>query len=420
MPTNLWARRPIYGDRQVETRQCRGTISVLVVPTGSSALNSGSEVKRANVGAYHGFTNLSRAATKKVVALAKKWYSVAMTVEDKARLLTTKAAGEDGELDVSLRPKTLKEYVGQRHIKENLAVFIGAAKKRKEPLDHVLLHGAPGLGKTTLAHILGHEVGSDVRVTSGPAIERAGDLAAILTNLEAGDVLFIDEIHRLNRSVEEVLYPAMEDYKLDIVIGKGPSARTVRLDLPRFTLVGATTRLSLLSGPLRDRFGVTYRLDFYEPEELVEILKRSAAILHAKLEADAAVAIAARARRTPRVANRLLKRVRDYADVHGDGTITVAMAEAALKILDIDPLGLDPVDRRILKYIIEKFDGGPVGLGTIGAAVAEETDTLEDIYEPFLLQIGFLARTPRGRMATPAAYTHLGLTPPAKPTTLPV
>lgn len=335
-----------------------------------------------------------------------------MPVDDEARVLAGPAQGDDADLDVSLRPHTLAEYVGQKHIKENLAVFIGAAKKRKEPLDHVLLHGAPGLGKTTLAHVLAHEVGADVRVTSGPAIERAGDLAAILTNLEAGDVLFIDEIHRLNRSVEEVLYPAMEDYKLDIVIGKGPSARTVRLDLPRFTLIGATTRLSLLSGPLRDRFGVTYRLDFYELEELHSILKRSAKILKTKLDPSAAEAIAARSRHTPRVANRLLKRVRDYADVHGDGTITTAIAEAAMKILDIDALGLDPLDRKILRFIIEKFNGGPVGVNTLAAAVAEETETIEDIYEPFLLQLGFLARTPRGRAVTPAAYLHLGLTPP--------
>jgi Holliday junction DNA helicase RuvB len=336
-----------------------------------------------------------------------------MPVEDEARVLAGPAKGEDAELDVSLRPKKLVDYVGQKNIKENLRVFVGAAKKRKEPLDHVLLHGAPGLGKTTLAHVLAHEIDAEIRVTSGPAIERAGDLAAILSNLEAGDIIFIDEIHRLNRTVEEVLYPAMEDFQLDIIIGKGPSARTVRLDLPRFTLIGATTRLSLLSGPLRDRFGVSYRLEFYEEDELVDILKRSARILRAEMEPTAAEAIAARSRRTPRVANRLLKRVRDYAEVHSDGKITKDLAEAALKTLDIDNLGLDHVDRRILKYIIDKFQGGPVGVNTIAAAVAEETETIEDIYEPFLLQIGFLARTPRGRVVTPAAYRHLGYNAPA-------
>ncbi len=336
-----------------------------------------------------------------------------MSVDDEARLLTTNAQPGESELDVSLRPSTLAEYIGQTQIRPSLETFLQAAKKRKEPLDHVLLHGAPGLGKTTLAHVLAHEVDADVRVTSGPAIERAGDLAAILTNLEPGDMLFIDEIHRLNRAVEEVLYPAMEDYKLDIVIGKGPSARTVRLELPRFTLVGATTRLSLLSGPLRDRFGVTYRLEFYTTEELVKILQRSARILKAELDPHGAEAIAARSRRTPRVANRLLRRVRDYAEVHGDGTITAPIAAAALDALDIDPLGLDPLDRRLLSYIIDTYNGGPVGLSTIAAAVSEETATLEDVYEPYLMQIGFLARTPRGRVVTPAAYDHLGRPRPA-------
>ncbi|MBI5466950.1 MAG: Holliday junction branch migration DNA helicase RuvB [Candidatus Kerfeldbacteria bacterium] len=331
-----------------------------------------------------------------------------MDAPDEARILTSHSQGEDADLDVNLRPQKLTDYVGQRQIKENLQVFLDAAKKRQQPLDHVLLHGAPGLGKTTLAHILAREVNVNIRVTSGPAIERPGDLAAILSNLEAGDILFIDEIHRLNRTVEEILYPAMEDFQLDIVIGKGPSARSVRLDLNHFTLIGATTRLSLLSSPLRDRFGVTYRLDFYDDEELIEILKRSAKILKTTIEPKAAATIATRARKTPRVANRLLRRVRDYAEVKGDGIITNTLAEQALATLDIDPLGLDQVDRKILKYIIEKFQGGPVGLNTIAAAVAEEQDTIEDIYEPFLLQLGFLSRTPRGRMVTSAAYHHLG------------
>lgn len=339
-----------------------------------------------------------------------------MDATDEARVLTSKSRGDDAELDVNLRPQRLAEYVGQKHIKENLGVFVAAAKKRQQPMDHVLLHGAPGLGKTTLAHILAKEMGVNIRVTSGPAIERAGDLAAIVSNLENGDILFIDEIHRLNRVIEEVLYPAMEDFQLDIVIGKGPSARTVRLDLNRFTLIGATTRLSLISSPLRDRFGVSYRLDFYDDDELVSILHRSAKILGAAIDEPAATTIASRSRRTPRVANRLLKRVRDYAEVKGDGKITQVLAEQALQSLDIDPLGLDHVDRKILRYIIEKFDGGPVGLNTIAAAVAEEQDTIEDIYEPFLLQLGFLTRTPRGRQVTPAAYRHLGFTPPAQTT----
>ena len=335
-----------------------------------------------------------------------------MDASDEARVLTTKSRGEDAELDDNLRPQKLAEYVGQKHLKENLQVFLDAAKKRKQPLDHVLLHGAPGLGKTTLAHILAKEVGVNIRVTSGPAIERTGDLAAILSNLESGDILFIDEIHRLNRTIEEILYPAMEDFQLDIVIGKGPSARTVRLDLNHFTLIGATTRLSLISSPLRDRFGVSYRLDFYEEDELISILTRSARILGAKMDPEAAKTIASRSRRTPRVANRLLRRVRDYAEVKGDGKITVPIAERALQTLDIDPLGLDQVDRKILRYIIEKFQGGPVGLNTIAAAVAEEQETIEDIYEPFLLQLGFLSRTPRGRMATSMAYKHLGFPVP--------
>lgn len=346
----------------------------------------------------------------------RKWYTLAMKPVDEARILAGPAEGEDAKLDVSLRPQRLVDYIGQKQIKDNLDVFLAAAKKRKEPLEHVLLHGAPGLGKTTLAYVLAKEVGADIRVTSGPAIERAGDLAAILSNLENGGILFIDEIHRLNRVVEEVLYPAMEDFKLDIIIGQGPTARTVRLDLPHFTLIGATTRLSMLSAPLRDRFGVSYRLDFYHDDELVDILKRSARILKTKLEPPAAQAIASRSRRTPRVANRLLKRVRDYAEVKGDGTVTKELAAQAMDNLDIDHLGLDTVDRKILRFIIDKYQGGPVGLNTLAAAVAEEMDTIEDIYEPFLMQIGFLARTPRGRTVTQAAYKHLDYKTFAPPT----
>lgn len=331
-----------------------------------------------------------------------------MKPDQEERIVAKQGQQEDTELDLSLRPRQLAEYVGQAQIKENLHVFLQAARKRKKPLEHVLLHGSPGLGKTTLAHVIANEMSVPIRVTSGPAIERPGDLAAILSNLEPESILFIDEIHRLNRIIEEVLYPAMEDFQLDIVLGKGPSARTVRLELPQFTLVGATTRMSLISSPLRDRFGVTYRLEFYEPAELIEILKRSATILETKLDPAAAEVIASRSRRTPRVANRLLKRVRDYAEVHADGRVTKKLAEDALGKLDIDPLGLDRVDRKILQYIIDHFQGGPVGLNTIAAGVAEEQDTIEDVYEPFLLQLGFLSRTARGRTATPAAYRHLG------------
>lgn len=342
-----------------------------------------------------------------------------MTDRDEARIVAPLGQADDRALDENLRPERLKDYVGQKQIKDNLHVFLQAARKRGQPLEHVLLHGAPGLGKTTLAHVIAHEMKVPIRVTSGPALERPGDLAAILSNLETGSILFIDEIHRLNRIIEEVLYPAMEDFQLDIILGKGPSARTVRLELPRFTLIGATTRLSLISSPLRDRFGVSYRLDFYDNDELVDILKRSARILQTKLEPTAADLIAARARRTPRVANRLLKRVRDYAEVKADGVITSALADGALTALDIDQLGLDRVDRKILQFIIEKYQGGPVGLTTIAAGVAEEVDTVEDLYEPFLMQIGFLARTPRGRTATPAAYAHLGHPVPSnEPATL--
>jgi Holliday junction DNA helicase RuvB len=288
---------------------------------------------------------------------------------------------------------------------------MSAAKKRGEPIEHVLLHGCPGLGKTTLAHIIANEMGANIKVTSGPAIEKAGDLAAILTNLANGDILFIDEIHRLNKIIEEVLYPAMEDYALDIVIGKGPSARTLRLDLPKFTLIGATTRVSLISSPLRDRFGATFRLDFYQDDDIKKIIERNAKILGTEIEPQASELIAKRARKTPRVANRLLKRVRDYAQVKANGIITKDLASEALALLDIDQLGLDDIDRKILQIIIEKFSGGPVGLNTLAAATSEEMETIEDIYEPFLLQLGFLNRTPRGRTATSSAYEHLGLKP---------
>ncbi|MBI1908495.1 Holliday junction branch migration DNA helicase RuvB [Candidatus Uhrbacteria bacterium] len=321
------------------------------------------------------------------------------------------AGSEEQRFEAGLRPLALEEFVGQENLKNSLSIFLSAAKKRGAPLEHVLLYGNPGLGKTTLAHIIGKEMGANVKVTSGPALERVGDLAAILTNLERGDVLFIDEIHRMNRSIEEVLYPAMEDFALDLVVGKGPSARTLRLDLAPFTVIGATTRLSLLSAPLRDRFGVTYHLDFYGDEDIGKILTRSASILGIDLADGAGPRIANRARRTPRIANRLLKRVRDYAEILHGGRVTADVADAALDLLAIDPLGLDHVDRRLLATIIEKFGGGPVGLTTLAAATQEETETIEEIYEPFLLQLGFLERTPRGRVATNRAYDHLGLRP---------
>jgi holliday junction DNA helicase RuvB len=333
--------------------------------------------------------------------------------ENPENLLEPRAEADEQVLDLTLRPKRLCEFVGQAKLRENLGIFIEAAKRRSEPIEHVLLYGPPGLGKTTLAHIIAEEMGVRVRTTSGPALERVGDIASILTNLENGDVLFIDEIHRLNKVVEEVLYPAMEEFALDIVIGKGPSARTVRLDLPRFTLIGATTRMSLLSAPLRDRFGATYHLDFYLPEELATIIKRSALILGAELPDDAAALIASRSRGTPRIANRLLKRVRDYAEVKAGGRIDAETAEAALTMLEIDRHGLDRTDRLILLTIIEKFSGGPVGLQTIAAATSEEIETIETVHEPFLIQLGFLNRTPRGRMATEHAYRHLNIAPPA-------
>jgi len=328
-------------------------------------------------------------------------------------LLEPRAEKDEQVFDLTLRPKRLCEFVGQTKLRENLDIFIEAAKRRGEPIEHVMLYGPPGLGKTTLAHIIAEELGVHIRTTSGPALERVGDIASVLTNLENGDVLFIDEIHRLNKIIEEVLYPAMEEFALDIVIGKGPSARTVRLDLPRFTLIGATTRLSLISSPLRDRFGATYHLDLYTVEELTKIIARSAVILGAQLPAESAALIANRSRGTPRIANRLLKRVRDYADVKAAGRLDTDVVEAALGMLEIDRHGLDRTDRLILETIIVKFGGGPVGLQTIAAATSEEIETIELVHEPFLLQLGFISRTPRGRVATEHAYRHLNLPLPA-------
>lgn len=321
---------------------------------------------------------------------------------------------EDSDIELSLRPKTLDEYIGQEKVKESLSIYIEAARRRSEPLDHVLLYGPPGLGKTTLAGIIANEMGVNFRVTSGPAIEKPGDLAALLTNLEEGDVLFIDEIHRLSRAVEEVLYPAMEDNVLDIIIGKGPSARSIRLDLHRFTLVGATTRAGQLSAPLRDRFGVISRLELYSPKELSEIVTRSAGILGIDIDPDGSLEIASRSRGTPRIANRLLKRARDYAQVICDGAITKEASSVALDKMEIDALGLDSIDRLILKTMIKNYAGGPVGLETIAAAIGEEAVTIEDVYEPYLMQIGFLSRTPRGRCVTPAGYAHLGIPMPGQ------
>lgn len=318
----------------------------------------------------------------------------------------------DSEAELSLRPRSLDDYIGQTKVKENLKIFLEAARRRAEPLDHALFYGPPGLGKTTLAQIIANEMQVQIRVTSGPALERQGDLVALLTNLGEGDILFIDEIHRLNRSVEEVLYPAMEDYELDIMIGKGPSARSIRLDLPHFTLIGATTRAGQLSAPLRDRFGVQMRLELYNAEELTDIITRSAEILAIPCEVKGAIELARRARGTPRIANRLLKRVRDFAQVMGDGVITSDIADLALSRLEIDRLGLDAIDRRMLTVIIENYSGGPVGLETLAAATGEEAITIEDVYEPYLMQLGFLARTPRGRCTTAKAAQHLGLTAP--------
>lgn len=326
--------------------------------------------------------------------------------------LVTTSLTRDDENEGSLRPKTLNEYIGQQKAKGNLEVFIQAAKMRNEPLDHVLLHGPPGLGKTTLSGIIANEMGVNIRITSGPAIEKPGDLAALLTNLNENDILFVDEIHRLNRSVEEILYPAMEDYAIDIIIGKGPSANSIRLDLPKFTLIGATTRAGQLSAPLRDRFGVTLRLELYTPEELALIVTRSAGILNVPIEEAGAMEIARRSRGTPRIANRMLRRVRDFAQVMAGGVITRDVADAALSALEVDYLGLDAVDRRMLNSIITNYGGGPVGLDTLAATINEESITLEDVYEPYLMQMGFLTRTPRGRCVTRKAYEHLGLAVP--------
>lgn len=325
------------------------------------------------------------------------------------RIVTPAAIGDEADAELSLRPKALEDYIGQDKAKENLSVYIKAARKRREPLDHCLLYGPPGLGKTTLAGIIANEMGVNIRVTSGPAIEKQGDLVALLTNLNEGDVLFIDEIHRISRNVEEVLYPAMEDFALDIIIGKGPSARSIRLDLKKFTLVGATTRSGLLSAPLRDRFGVLLRLELYTPEQLADIVMRSAGILGIGIDREGAVEISSRSRGTPRIANRLLKRVRDIAEVEYDGEITLAVAQKALDRFEIDELGLDDFDRRMLRTVIELFGGGPVGLDTLSAAVGEDATTIEDVYEPYLMQIGFLTRTARGRCATRLAYEHLGI-----------
>jgi len=325
------------------------------------------------------------------------------------RSVTPEAREEDFGFELSVRPRTFEEFIGQDRIKENLKVFIQAAKQRREPLDHVLFCGPPGLGKTTLAHIIAAELGVEIKVTSGPVLERPGDLAAILTNLGDRDILFIDEIHRLPRAAEEILYPAMEDYQLDIIIGQGPSARTLKLTLPRFTLIGATTRTGLLTSPLRDRFGVINRLDFYNPEDLKKILLRSARILNLEIKEDAAAEIAMRSRGTPRVANRLLRRIRDFAQVKGDGTIEMKITKEALKAMDVDEMGFDEMDRRLLLTIMEKYNGGPVGIETLAASIREEKETIEDVYEPYLLQEGFIERTSRGRVATRLAYEHFGI-----------
>ena len=330
-------------------------------------------------------------------------------MDDKERLLSPRPASDDPQVEKSLRPRSLAEFIGQEKVVEQLRIAISAARARAEPLDHTLFYGPPGLGKTSLSNVIAHEMGVKIKVTSGPAIERAGDLAAILTNLQKNDILFIDEVHRLNRAVEEVLYPAMEDFALDLIVGKGPSARNLRLKLPRFTVIGATTRLALLTSPLRDRFVAPHRMEFYSDEAMREIVTRSARILEVPISAEAAHELGRRARGTPRIANRLLRRVRDYAQVVAEGVINLAVARAALAQLEVDELGLDENDRRLLRALIELFNGGPVGLSTLAAALAEEVDAIEDVYEPFLLQLGFLQRTPRGRVATRRAYAHLGV-----------
>ena len=332
-----------------------------------------------------------------------------MIFDDNERIVTGDFLDEDADIEVGLRPRQLEDYVGQEKVKENLKIYINAAKERRESLDHVLLYGPPGLGKTTLAGIISNEMGVNIRITSGPAIEKAGDLAAILTNLSQNDILFIDEIHRMSRTVEEILYPAMEDYALDIIIGKGPSAKSIRLDLPKFTLIGATTRAGLLTAPLRDRFGVLARLELYKPEELKRIVKRSASILNVEIDDGGAEEIASRSRGTPRIANRLLKRVRDFAQVKFDGKITKEIAAASLLQMEIDDMGLDNIDNKMIMTMIKNFGGGPVGLDTLAATIGEEPNTIEDVYEPYLMQLGFIARTPRGRIVTQAGYEHFGM-----------
>jgi len=331
---------------------------------------------------------------------------------DEERLVKSEADPEEEKIEISLRPQELGDFVGQEQIKQNLKISIEAAKKRGDVLEHVLLYGNPGLGKTTLSHIIAKEMNGNIRVTSGPALEKVGDLAAILSNLQTGEILFIDEIHRLNKTIEEVLYPALEDYSLDIILGAGPSARTIRMPLNKFTLIGATTKMSMISGPLRDRFGHTFHLNFYEQGDIEKILHRNAQLLNVEIEPSAKLLIAERCRRTPRIANRLLKRLRDYAEVKNNGKIDQGSAMKALQMLQIDKFGLDEIDRRLLQALIQKFNGGPTGLNTLAASIAEEMDTIETIYEPFLLQMGLIERTPRGRRATTAAYTHLNLEPP--------